>query len=392
MRSRLPTKLFFKAIFQAPDLTINLAKGLARKHIGANSDYKNGSGKALKPPMQISLRITNACNHRCAVCGQYGKHGYMNKEGSEHLLNTLSLETYKKLVDDVARYKPIFYVTGGEPFLYPNFIELMNYIKEKGCILSVVTNGVLLEKYAEEMVKNKWDMVLVSFDGPEEIHDKCRNLKGAYRTAVNGLNKINEMKRKYKSVKPFVMTSTTISKVNAPYLEETFGIMGEQIKPDIVVLYLSWFTSEAIGKAQTKIFEENLGITPFTWKSYATEFSEEDANLFQKSISSIRKKKWSFDYLIIPDIKDKDIAKYYLEPSKMFGYDKCVAPFIMVDVMPNGDVTTCRDFIDVKVGNITEKPLLEIWNDKEFVKFRKLLIDKKGLLPQCSRCCGLMGF
>jgi len=36
--------------------------------------------------------------------------------------------------------------------------------------------------------------------------------------------------------------------------------------------------------------------------------------------------------------------------------------------------------------------LLEIWNDKGFVKFRKLLIRKGGTLPQCSRCCGLMGF
>ncbi len=96
--------------------------------------------------------------------------------------------------------------------------------------------------------------------------------------------------------------------------------------------------------------------------------------------------------MVIPNIKDKDIAKYYLNSSEMFGYAKCVAPFIMVDIMPNGDVTTCRDFIDIKVGNITEKPLLDIWNGEEFVKFRKLLIENKGLLPQCSRCCGLMGF
>ena len=32
------------------------------------------------------------------------------------------------------------------------------------------------------------------------------------------------------------------------------------------------------------------------------------------------------------------------------------------------------------------------WNDEPFVRFRKLLIDHGGTLPQCSRCCGLMGF
>ena len=171
MRSKFPLKLLLNGISRAPDLSRVLLKGMIRKHVGANKDYKYGTGKALKPPMQISLRITNACNHKCAVCGQYGTKGYMKNKSSEYLLKTLSIEKYKELVDQVAHYKPIFYVTGGEAFLYPGFVELMNYIKKKGCVLSVVTNGVLLEKYAEEIVKNKWDMVLVSFDGPREIHD-----------------------------------------------------------------------------------------------------------------------------------------------------------------------------------------------------------------------------
>jgi radical SAM protein with 4Fe4S-binding SPASM domain len=391
MRSRLPAKLFFTAVTRCPELTYTLLRGLARKHLGIARDYRKGTGAALKKPRQISLRITNACNHRCDVCGQYGLHGYMKDKSHSDLLKTLPVETYKELVDQVADDKPIFYVTGGEPFLYPGFMELMNYIKQKRCILSVVTNGILLEKNAEEIVKNEWDMILVSFDGPREIHDQCRNYPGAYDTSVNGLLKLNEMKKKYGSVKPFVLTSTTISRVNAPVLNQTFEI-GSRLDPDLMVVYLSWFTSEAIGREHTKILEQNLGITPFTWKSYTAEFSEEDAGLFQKAIRDIKKREWPFPYLIIPDLNDRNIARYYTETSEMFGFDKCAAPFLMIDVMPNGDVTTCRDFIDVKIGNITEKPLLEIWNDEPFVRFRKLLIDRGGLLPQCSRCCGLMGF
>jgi len=87
-----------------------------------------------------------------------------------------------------------------------------------------------------------------------------------------------------------------------------------------------------------------------------------------------------------------DMRDYYLKPSEMFGYDKCVTPFLEVNIMPNGDVVTCRDYIDVTVGNIAEKKLLDIWNDEGFVRFRRLLLSKGGLLPQCTRCCGLMGF
>jgi hypothetical protein len=70
----------------------------------------------------------------------------------------------------------------------------------------------------------------------------------------------------------------------------------------------------------------------------------------------------------------------YLQPAKVFRFDKCITL-----IMLNGDVVTCRDYIDVKVRNITEKGLLKIWNDEGFVRFR-------ALLPQCTRCCGLMGF
>lgn len=391
MRSKLPVKLLGNAFFRAPNISVNILRGLFRKHIGTDKDYAKGNGKALKPPYQISIRITNVCNHRCAVCGQYGSKGYMKTESGKQLLKTLPIEKYKELVDQVAKYKPIFYFTGGECFLYPKFVELVNYVKKKKCMVSVVTNGVKLEQYADEIVKNKWDMLLVSFDGPKKIHDECRNYPGAFDTAVNGILRVNYFKKKYHSVKPFVLTSTTISKVNAPFLEETFAI-GKKLHPDLMVVYLSWFTSEEIGQVQTKLYKENLGVEPFTWKSYVRSFSEEEANLFYTAIKKIKSKKWPFEYFIIPDLKDKDIPRYYLNPEEMFGYDKCVAPFLMVDIMPNGDVVTCRDYIDVKVGNITEKPLLEIWNDAPFVKFRKLLIKNKGLFPQCSRCCGLMGF
>ena len=50
----------------------------------------------------------------------------------------------------------------------------------------------------------------------------------------------------------------------------------------------------------------------------------------------------------------------------MFGFGKCVTPFLEVNIMPNGDVVTCRDYIDVKVGNIAENKLLDIWNNDGF--------------------------
>ncbi|UCC95267.1 MAG: radical SAM protein [Candidatus Omnitrophota bacterium] len=391
MRSRVPSRVLLRAFTQTPELISPIAKMFYRKHIGVEGDYRRSNGIVCHPPRQISLRITNLCNHRCAVCGQYGTRGYMHREKGKDLLKVLPYTRYKELVEQMAQYRPIYYVTGGEPFLYPDFVKLMNYIKQRGSVVSIVTNGVKLKECAEEIVRNNWDMILVSFDGPEDVHDRCRGLRGAYRTAVDGLLELREQKKRQRRKKPYILTSLTLSPMNVDYIEETFQL-NKDIYPDLMVIYLSWFTSSYIGNSQKTILKEKLGTDAYTWQSYAKSFTPQEAQSFADSLDRARKKQWSFDYLVVPDLKGNDVKDYYLCPEKMFGYGKCAAPFIMVDIMPNGDVTTCRDFIDVKVGNITENDLLSIWNNEKFVAFRKLLIEKGGLLPQCSRCCGLMGF
>ena len=67
-------------------------------------------------------------------------------------------------------------------------------------------------------------------------------------------------------------------------------------------------------------------------------------------------------------------------------------PF-MVDIMPNGDVATCRDHTDYVVGNIQDDSLLSIYNNDRYRAFRRALKScENGLFPICARCCGLMGY
>ena len=295
------------------------------------------------------------------------------------------------MVDDLAFYQPFYYATGGEPFLYPGIVELLNYAKARGSNVFVVTNGVKLEQHAEELVRNKWDLLVVSLDGPEKVHDACRQTEGAFKTLIKGIRAVQEWRSRLRKARPYVVTSTILSRKNAHCLDETFEI-GRTLKPDIMAIFLSWFTSEQLGKAHHQLLHDALGVEAFTWKAYAREFSPEDAHVFTDALAQLDRKKWPFEHILVPGLKVADVRDYYLEPSKMFGFSKCITPFLEVNVMPNGDVVTCRDYIDVKVGNIAEKKLLDIWNNEEFMRFRRLLIAKGGLLPQCTRCCGLMGF
>jgi radical SAM protein with 4Fe4S-binding SPASM domain len=159
-----------------------------------------------------------------------------------------------------------------------------------------------------------------------------------------------------------------------------------------MVIFLSWFTSDAMGQRQSTIMQRELGIEAQTWKSYVRYYSPAEAAAFQRALIELRRQRWPFDFVIVPDVGDDNFASYYLDLDNCFGFAKCAAPFLMTDVLPNGDVVTCRDYTDVKAGNIEDAPLMEIWNGQAYAAYRRMMTRHNGLLPQCARCCGLMGF
>ena len=389
MLSRLPVGMFAKALAPRLKYLPVVTRAAWRKHLHVNGDLKSGQGFARKPPYQISLRITNRCNQRCAICGQFGENGYMNEGEGDYLLSELKFEDYKKIVDETAYYKPIFYITGGEALLYKDLFKLTSYIKEKGCYVYVITNGAALERNAEEIVRQKWDMLTCSLDGPEAIHDQARGVPGTFKKTARGIKLL--LDQRGKNPDPYFLLSATVSSANQNHLEEMFDTVSE-IGPDGLILYLSWFTTQEIGEKHAQILKTELDVDAVTWKSYIGQNTRIDAELVKSSLEKIAKKKYDFGWFPVPFIKPEQVIPYYEQPDDFLDYGPCVAPYLMIDIMPNGDVVTCRDFIDVKVGNIQEGPLLHIWNNEKFRDFRRLLNKQGGVLPQCSRCCGLMGF
>jgi radical SAM protein with 4Fe4S-binding SPASM domain len=302
------------------------------------------------------------------------------------------LQVYKRVIDEVAPRKVHVYLTGGEPFLYTRFVPLVNYIKQKGLTVQIVTNGVGLEKNAETIVENEWDMLCVSLDGPKEIHDECRGVQGAFDTATKGILKIQELKEKKKKTKPSFFIITTISKNNESALIDTVK-EAEKLDPDGMVIYYSWFTREWIGQNHTKMVSELLGIEPFSWKGYVRDTTDLDTGKIVEQATKIKHEKFRMPIMFVPELKTSEIRRYYYEPENFLGYRKCVAPWFQLDIMPNGDAVTCRDFPDFVTGNIKESSILDIYNGEKHRAFRRALKScKNGVFPICSRCCGLMGY
>jgi len=138
------------------------------------------------------------------------------------------------------------------------------------------------------------------------------------------------------------------------------------------------------------VMQDRFGVTPTSWHGYLF-FNGLDTAKLQEQIGILKSRKWPFHTMLIPDLDIDQIPDYYNDPTKTFGFGKCIQPWIVTEIMPNGDVATCRDYPDYVCGNIMEDSLLNIWNNDKYKKFRSTLKDE-GLLPICARCCGLMGW
>lgn len=388
MRSKVPLRYALRMLDRPDFLRFSLGFAL-RKRLTAKLDYARADGRS-KPMRQINLKITNACNLRCATCAQWGPSGYMIGQPTSVVRETVPLPVYQRMVEEIAPIRPWIYIWGGEPFLYPGLVPLLRTMKEKGLIGSVVTNGFFLSQHAEELVEIGWDSLALSLDGTRELHDEIRGIPGTFDRLMEAVANIQEIKRRRGKSKPHITLVTTVSGKNAGHLDEIFDV-GERAGADLMLLYYAWFTTEEIGRRHEAVMEKRFGIRPTAWKGYLWNFQEIDPQAVLESIRRIRSKKYKFPYLLIPNLRDAEIPAYYREPENLFGYDRCIYPWIVTEIMPNGDVATCRDFPDVVVGNIQRESILTIFNNEKYRTFRKVL-KEEGLFPICGRCCGLMGW
>lgn len=384
----LPVSAVLKLV-QTPEILRQTLRSGLRKRVMAPREYARGAG-TVGCFSQIDMKICNACNLRCKMCAQWGENGWHIGQPTSFLRDVVPVDVYKRMVDEVAGRAPWIYIWGGEPFLYPDLLPLIRYMKEKGLIISVVTNGNFLARHAGELVETGQDILMLSIDGARETHDQIRGVKGAFDKTLDGIRAIREEKKRQRRLKPYVVILATVSKDNAHNLDEVFRV-AEEIGADGLVAYYAWFQTEDSARGYETLMQEKLGITPLSQRGWLWSYDEIDTGVLAATVKRIKSTAWKIPYLFAPELSYEDIPRYYAEHDNLFGYGHCVNPWTTIEILPNGDVSTCRDYPDYVVGNIREESILEIWNNDRYQKFRVLLKEEVHL-PICYRCCQLMGW
>ncbi len=134
--------------------------------------------KARRPtPLFASYNVTGRCNMRCVFC-----------EWWKTDIPELPTKKAMAAIDAVCSLGvPFFDLSGGEPLLRRDLTTLAKRAASHGCLVSMNTNGTLLNESRVSEVADVFDLIVVSLDGPKEVHDKIRGVAGTYDKAVKGM-------------------------------------------------------------------------------------------------------------------------------------------------------------------------------------------------------------
>lgn len=341
-------------------------------------------GRLYYAPEWLVLGVNNICNLHCKMCDV----GTQTTETNfaTNLVGTsprdMPLDLIKKIMDQAQQYYPgvkIGYAFT-EPLIYPHLIESLEYANSKKLYTSVTTNALNLKKHAEALCKAGLNELMISLDGPEEIHNFIRGHKSSFQRALEGMEMIFA-----NSNPPSVSVFCVITEWNTKHLKEfvdffkpypirELGFMHTNFTPDHVVTKHNEVWGEAYPATVSNVAE--------------TQVSKTNLDELWQEILDIKQSDYPFRVIFSPEIKDRsDLDTFYLRPEYIIG-NRCNDAFRNIMIKSDGSVIPAHGrCFNITVGNINETKLPEIWNSDKLGKFRKDLMKAGGLFPACSRCC-----
>ena len=135
--------------------------------------------EGLVAPVNVTWEMTYACNLSCIHClSDSGR----KKPGE------LTTDQCLGVIDELARNKVFqFNIGGGEPFMRPDFLDLLDHAHEKGMVTCISTNGTLIDDDVARRLHHRLVYIQVSLDGATAQSNDAIRGKGSFRKVINAL-------------------------------------------------------------------------------------------------------------------------------------------------------------------------------------------------------------
>ena len=321
-------------------------------------------------PEYITFFVTNKCNARCKHCFYWKE---LNSKTDELSLD--EIEKIAKSMDDFL----FLILTGGEPFIREDLAGVAkifyryNHVRK----MNIITNGILTDKIIKNMEKIRkhcpelYISLFVSLDDIEEKHDMIRDVKGAYKNALETIKHLKNLQENYKNLS--IGVAMTYSSFNQDKIINNYEYIKKKIRPDMInCSFVRGDTKDKIAKT-CKI------------DNYVKLQENIKKDLINREVKGVH------DPLIskFVDASKFECAEQIIKTVKKNKYIiPCYAGKINAVIYPNGDVHPC-EMLNKKMGNLREYKynFRKLWLAKNSSRIRR---EIKKSRCYCTHECNML--
>jgi len=317
-------------------------------------------------PRSFHFLMTNTCNARCVFCGQ----DLESRDKKE-----ISIEKFEKMLSNIPDTpdRDFYFSGGGEPLLCSDLFRIIRCAKERSpdTRLSIVTNGLLAGRHAEELAQSGIFRLMVSVHGSTQMSNNLILRTKSQEDVFKNIAILNERldRNKKKMHKVF---RVTVSRSNIGELPRIIKKAADLKIDEVTVTFRRFYPDTIAGK---------------------------DSNDSQESLFYDQRK---YNDIIV---KSKKLAgklniSFAHEPLflRRFKERPCLLPWTTMLIDWDGDVYPCYGgevWFRGKVksgaynfGNLLKSHLNYIWNSDDYVRLRRTCgrYSKESFIPECKRC------
>lgn len=308
-------------------------------------------------PEALSLEVTKRCIARCVMCNIWQMPATTPELTADDWLKLLKSPILSNLKE--------LDITGGEPFLRNDIVELLlgigrlkaTHLKNL-CSIAITTNGFLTESVLNSVatVISRLEQGGISlvfacgFDAVGEVHNRIRNFKEGWERLNATIQGLKALREKHPSL--ILGIKTTVTRHNIDELDSVCRYADEHGLFTIISPYIL-----------TGNRYDNLG------KDESLAFSSEDLEKLKRFYNSPRFQ-WSYY---------RDELLRFLETGRM--EKPCSAGFNYFFIRSTGELYSCP-IIDKLLGNVNETPLEKLIYSTSAARFRRNILK----FPECSSC------
>ena len=294
-------------------------------------------------PLDATLELTYRCNNRCVHC-------YCNlpKNDERAMKDELTTEEIRKLLDDLASMGSLWLlITGGEPLLRPDFKEIYIYAKKKGFLITLFTNGTLVDDTITSLL-SKYPPFVVEislYGATKETYEKVTRVKGSYENCIRGIGKIIDagIKLKLKTM------ALTINQHEIEAMDRMAREMRCEFRFDPMI---------------NKRLDNNTYSDPVAYRISPEETVRLDIRFPQR----IKEFKEFCERMVYAPVKSDRLVN-------------CGAVGSCMQISPDGMVLPCSMLIKMGIS-LRERSLKDIWE----VHFQKIIDLKRNIHLKCDHC------